>query len=61
VENLDPSLPVIALTAHAMAEDRERIMKAGVDGYVAKPIDSDKLRAALALAMREPRRTAGRK
>jgi two-component system cell cycle response regulator DivK len=30
-------IPVIALTAHAMAGDEQRVMQAGFDGYIAKP------------------------
>jgi two-component system, cell cycle response regulator DivK len=36
---LTASIPVIALTAHAMAEDRRRAEEAGCDGYLAKPVE----------------------
>ena len=33
------SIPVVALTAHAMAEDRQRAVDAGCESYLAKPVE----------------------
>jgi CheY-like chemotaxis protein len=40
--------PILALTANTLAEDRDACFEAGMDGFLVKPLDRDKLAEALA-------------
>jgi HPt (histidine-containing phosphotransfer) domain-containing protein len=47
-------IPIIAMTAHAIKGDRERCLEAGMDEYVSKPIDSEKLFDAIEKLTKPP-------
>jgi hypothetical protein len=40
-------IPIVAMTAHAMAGDRERCLEVGMDGYIAKPMHPGELMALI--------------
>jgi len=48
-----PRVPIIAMTANAMAGDREMCISVGMDGYVAKPVKKDALFAEIARVLGE--------
>ena len=47
-------LPILAMTAHALMEERQRCLDAGMNDHVTKPIDPDALFAALARWVKLP-------
>ncbi len=47
-------LPIIAITANAMPEDREACLAAGMDDFIAKPIRQEELRTCLKRWIRIP-------
>jgi two-component system CheB/CheR fusion protein len=51
---IDPSLPIVAMTAHAFAEDQEEIVRAGMVGRVTKPFRIRDLASAIDRFARRP-------
>jgi len=51
---LDTGIPIVAITAHAMQGDRERILKAGMDEYLPKPVYLEQLRTVLSKILKRP-------
>ncbi len=52
-------VPIIAMTAHAMARDVEKSLEAGMNDHITKPIDPERLLSALATWVELPQRIAG--
>ncbi|MDZ4802478.1 MAG: response regulator [Bryobacteraceae bacterium] len=59
IKTESPGIPVIALTAHAMAGDRERTMEAGCDDYDTKPINLPRLLEKIELHLKSKATAAG--
>lgn len=47
LKNLNPNLPVIAVTAYAMSEDKDKCLEAGCDDFIVKPVNRFELLAKI--------------
>jgi CheY-like chemotaxis protein len=48
-----PHMPIVALTAHAAASDRDRCFAVGMDDYLSKPVSSEQILAVIRRLMAE--------
>lgn len=46
---LSPTTPIVAMTAYALAGDKDRCIEAGMDNYIAKPVSPEKINSVLGL------------
>jgi CheY-like chemotaxis protein/HPt (histidine-containing phosphotransfer) domain-containing protein len=49
-------LPIVAVTAHALVDERDKVLRAGMDDFLSKPVQMDPLRQMLAKWLRGARR-----
>ncbi|NMH65776.1 two-component sensor histidine kinase BarA [Shewanella salipaludis] len=56
-ESINRNTPIIAVTAHAIAEERELILGSGMDGYLPKPIDEAALKGVINRWLSRPKFT----
>ena len=56
-ESLNRNTPIIAVTAHAIAEERENILASGMDGFLPKPIDELSLKSVISRWIIKPQFT----
>jgi CheY-like chemotaxis protein/HPt (histidine-containing phosphotransfer) domain-containing protein len=54
-----PRIPIIAITAHALAGEKDKVLGAGMDDYVTKPIDIELLRRRIELWLGAAQATGG--
>ncbi|MDX9893970.1 response regulator [Desulfofustis limnaeus] len=48
--------PIVALTAHAQEKDRDRCLHSGMNEFLSKPVDSNRLKRILSIYLKPPRR-----
>ncbi|HEV3344855.1 MAG TPA: response regulator [Pirellulales bacterium] len=60
LRNRNYSGPIVALTAHAMTDDRTQCLQAGCDDYETKPVDRERLAELVARHIRRHRGKPGR-
>lgn len=53
LEQMNVSIPVIAMTAHAFSEEKEKCLSSGMAGYLSKPIDQNELYSLLAVHIKD--------
>lgn len=53
IKKIQPGLPIIALTAHALAEDKEKALNSGCDEYDTKPVNFERLMNKIAMLLSE--------